>query len=81
MLRHRIGAEIGQTIWLNRNHRLGLLLSANVEATTRETTWIFGAFWEGSRSRGLDDYSTPEINLPQQLGQGRGYLRPEETLR
>lgn len=81
VLRHRIGAEIGQTIWLNRNHRLGLLLSANVEATTRETTWIFGAFWEGSRSRGLDDYSTPEINLPQQLGQGRGYLRPEETLR
>ena len=40
-----------------------------------------GAFWEGSPGRGLDDYSTPEINLPQQLSQGRNAFRPEETLR
>jgi hypothetical protein len=81
VLQHRLGLELGQTIWLNRNHRLALFASGNVEVTSRSTTWIFGLSWEGSRGRGLDDYSRPEMNLPQQLSQGRGTLRPEETLR
>lgn len=81
ILQHRVGAELGQTIWLNRNHRLGLFASGNVEVTSRAQTYIFGAFWEGSRGRGFDDYSRPEINLPQQMAQGRGTLKPEETLR
>lgn len=81
LLWHTLSAELHQTIWLNRNHRLGVQLRGNVEVGTRATTWVLGAFWEGSRGRGLDDYSTPEINLPQQLGRGRGLQRPEETLR
>lgn len=81
LLQNRIGLELKQTIWLNRNHRLGLQASGNVEASSLASTFTIGAFWEGSRGRGLDDYATPEINLPQQIGQGRGYLRPEETLR
>ncbi len=81
VLQHRIMTELSQTIWLNRNHRLGLRLSSSVEASSRAMTWIVGGFWEGSHGRGLDDYSTPEINLPQQLGRGRGFARPEETFR
>lgn len=78
---HSISAGVYQTLWLNRNHRLGLTVSGNVEVLSQATTFVFGAFWEGSRGRGLDDYATPEINLPQQLSQGRGYQRPEETYR
>lgn len=81
ILWHSISAGVYQTIWLNRNHRLGLSLYGTVEAVTQSTTFVLGAFWEGSRGRGLDDYATPEINLPQQLSQGRGYQRPEETFR
>jgi hypothetical protein len=81
LLQNRLGLDVKQTIWLNRNHRLGLQASGNVEVASRASTFMLGAFWEGSRGRGLDDYATPEINLPQQIGQGRGYLRPEETLR
>ncbi len=81
LLWHTFSGAVNQTIWLNRNHRLGLTLSANVEVLSQATTFVFGAFWEGSRGRGLDDYATPEINLPQQLSRGRGYQRPEETFR
>ena len=81
LLYHTFSAEVQQTLWLNRNHRLGFTLRGNVEAVTQATTFVLGAFWEGSRGRGLDDYSTQEINLPQQLGRGRGFQRPEETLR
>lgn len=81
ILWHSISAGVYQTLWLNRNHRLGLQLYGTVEVLTQATTFVLGAFWEGSRGRGLDDYATPEINLPQQLSQGRGYQRPEETFR
>jgi hypothetical protein len=81
VLLNSLNLQFNQTLWLHRNHRLVLELGANVEAATRSTTFMVGAFWEGSYSRGLDDYSTPETNLPQQLGRGRGFLKPEETLR
>jgi hypothetical protein len=81
VIQHTLFAEIGQTIWFHRNHRLGILASGRVEVASGSTNILFGLFWEGSPGRGLDDYSTPEINLPQQLGQGRGFLKAEETLR
>ena len=81
LLWHTVSAELDQTVWLNRNHRLGFQLRGTVEVGSQASTWVLGAFWEGSRGRGLDDYSTPEINLPQQLGRGRGLQKPEETLR
>ncbi|MFO0577108.1 MAG: hypothetical protein U1A78_24145 [Polyangia bacterium] len=81
LLQHRLSAALKQTIWLHRNHRLGLVGSGYFEASSQASVVTVGAFWEGSPGRGLDDYSTPEINLPQQLSQGRNALRPEETLR
>src|SRR5262249_2013361 len=58
LLRNHLLFGINQTIWVHRNYRIGLQVSANVEPSSRDTTWIFGGFWEGSRGRGLDDYST-----------------------
>ena len=81
LAQHHLFVELNQTFWVHRNHRLGLQLSANAELATHATTFIVGAFWEGSHGRGLDDYSTPETNFPQPLGRGRGILKPEETLR
>lgn len=80
-LYHTFSVEVNQTLWLNRNHRFGIVLSGNIEVVSLATTCVLGVFWEGSRGRGLDDYSTQETNLPQQLSRGRGFLRPEETLR
>jgi hypothetical protein len=80
VLRHRFNAEIDQNIWLHRNHRLVLRTGGYVDPINNTPVVFFGGFWEASVSRGLDDYSTPEINLPQQLGGGRGLVRGEEAL-
>jgi hypothetical protein len=79
-LRHRFNAEIDQNIWLHRNHRLVLRAGGYIDPFTNQPVVFFGGFWEASVSRGLDDYSTPEINLPQPLGAGRGIVRGEEAL-
>jgi hypothetical protein len=80
ILRHRFGGEVDWTMWVHRNHRLTLRLGGFIDPITNAQTIFFGTFWEGSMSRGLDDYSTPQINLPQQLGRGRGILRGEGVL-
>jgi hypothetical protein len=78
---HHLAGQLQETVWVHRNHRLGLWLWGATEFVSHRTTLQLGLFWEGSPSRGLDDYSTPVINLPQQLGRGRGIPKPEETLR
>ncbi len=78
---HRLALEVQHTLWLDREQRLGFRLGGRVDPVFQSSSFVFGVFWEGSAGRGLDDYSTPEVNLPDQVAQGRGLPQREESLR
>jgi len=77
----RFSSEVAHTVWLDRNHRVTGRASVARDLDRTSYAFFVGLFWEGSFGRGLDDYATPEINLPYQLAQGRGVLEPARELR
>lgn len=78
---HRLSLEIQHTLWINGDHRLGFRIAGRLDPVNQSSSVLFGMFWEASAGRGLDDYSTPEVNVPDQIAQGRGVAQKEESLR
>jgi hypothetical protein len=77
---HEVGGRLEQTLWLTRGQRLGLRAAGTCEVDGPAYALSVGAFWEGSFDRGLDDYTPPAINFPEQLGRGRAIPTQERSL-